>query len=339
MPQNEKTIPQSGVSKIPLSGMLSNMVLTPFCNPNYTPSMITHHNSTSFRTVLPRWLIGALLVLTPVVAQAQTTLFYDNFAGATQNGDIITSPTSYGTVQYQRMTDTPRTYTLGDSLVADNGQSIRLGETSPTNRTDYFIINLPQPAALLSIGDYVQLDIVWRTAVNPNGNRNIRYGIYEGAANAENSRGYLLAGHPWMPNLDESNNSTFISDPVGGNRFTSTATTDIVNTEATLALGENEVTSAMLRITRSSSTEFTLSGFHHGTTLPDRVFNIAGANTPDEHNIFDQLWFGVTHRQSSFDIDSITVTIPEPGTIALPLGIGLICLILRIRRCRQVALR
>lgn len=251
-------------------------------------------------------LIGAsLLAISHVSA---TLIVSDNFTGATFDTEtgILSSAMNYGP-----LSNTTSTSLNVGSTGGNPGEYLAYGHSAGT--TSFFTANLPSSVALDSVGDWVQISMDFRTSGGNNGNRNLRFGLFESGATVDAAVGFFVAG------TNTGNNNSRLAADVSttSNQFlvdgpaVSTANT----TGANIVSGA--WTAAFLRIERTAATQYTLTSTYGALTFSPYV-----VTTSVEFD-FDQVWIGINNRGTSFDIDNLSVTaIPEPGTLVL-VGIAL----------------
>ncbi len=272
-------------------------------------------------TNLRRLVAGAAagLLLAPIIGAATPTdgalvLFTDDFDNAVMDNGVLESTLDYGPAT----ADDDHTFGIGtldnDALhLGDGGGSI------------YITAALPKTISLDNEGDFIQMDFEFATSGHAAGNRVLRYGFFAGGSdNDDQALGFFLSGAN-LPGADSNTrisadtsttaNPFYTSDNPGGGA--QVGVFDVVE-------GANP---AWFRIERISATELEASGTHAGVTIPSLVLTIDG-NTPTD---FDEIWFGIRNRETSFTIDNLEVTyIPEPASLAL-LGLGGLIMLKRRR--------
>ena len=260
--------------------------------------------------------LGATLLL--AISHVSATLIVsDNFTGATfdPNTGILSSAMNYGP-----LSNTTSTSLNVGSTGGNPGEYLAYGHSARV--TSFFTANLPSSVALDSVGDWVQISLDFRTSGENNGNRVLRFGLFESAETVNEAVGFFVAG------TNTGNNNSRLAADVSttSNQFlvdgpaVSTANT----TGASIVSGA--WTAANLRIERTASDQYTLTSTYGALTFSPFV-----VTTAVEFD-FDQVWIGINNRGTSFDIDNLSVTaIPEPGTLLL-VGIALGSLLFFRRR-------
>jgi len=237
-------------------------------------------------------------------------LVTDNFDTATFSGGVIYSTLTYGPAIASN------THTLSLGTLAGSPAMVIGGGTGSI----YVKASLPSTVSLDNLGDFIQMDFQFSTTGGTNGNRVLRYGFFQSGTTDDEALGFFLAGQ----NAGSGNSLLMADTSTSANPFYTTAGS--AGTSGSITA--DAVYDAWFRIERTSATELTLSGNHGGTSL-----STTHTIGPSSATSFDEVWFGIQNRTTTFRIDNLVVTIPEPGATAfLAVGFGSAFLIRRLRR-------
>ncbi len=239
---------------------------------------------------------SVLLVLGLRSASADvSTLVYDDFADAVLENGVLKSELDYG----------PAIATGGHSLSIGtlNDNALHLGGDG-SRSSIHITAALPQAVSLAEPGNFIQMTFAFTTGGDHNGNRVLRYGLFQGADDDADATGYFLSGYNQADGAGSDMNSRLnVDTDAGRNHFLATdAAPGTSNMGSSLLLDEHRNV-ATFRVERVSEDVMHISGVHGPRDLGSHVHII----TDDSAVELNEIWFGIHDRATSFTIDDLTV--------------------------------
>lgn len=199
------------------------------------------------------------------------------------------------------------------------------------------------PSASLGTGDFITLSFDFRYPSTPGNNAGggFRFGLYNNgatpatgnaaAANDNDDQGYYLSVSTGTsaPSNNLFRETGGLSGVTAG---TDRVTVGTATTTATSITG-TEAHTALMTITRTGATSFTILGQIDGTTV---------MNTTDAAGtvlLYNELAISTGGNNQALNVDNVVVTssVPEPGTLGLLAAPGLLMLARRRRRVGVMA--
>ncbi len=244
------------------------------------------------------WVSAAsiLLVLGLRTASGDASdIVYDDFSDAVMENGVLKSELDYG----------PATATGGHSLSVGtlDDKPLHLGRDE-SESSIYITAALPQAVSLADAGDFVEWTFDFTTGGDRNGNRVLRYGLFQGAGDDADATGYFLSGYNRADGSGSDMNCRLNVDTDAGKNhvFATDAAPGTSNMGSSLLLDEHR-NQATLRAERVSEDVMHISGVHGPRDLGSYVHII----TDDSAIKIDEIWFGIHDRGTSFTVDNLTV--------------------------------
>ncbi len=239
-------------------------------------------------------VVSLLLVLGLRFASSEASVVVeDDFSDAVMENGVLKSEIDYG----------PATATSDHTLSVGtlDDEALHLGDGSGSI---YITAKLPRAVSLANVGDFVEMTFDFTTEGGNNGNRVLRYGLFQGADDDADATGYFLAGYNQGDGPGSDMNSQIGVDlEVGTNHFFATSRAPDGSPRGSNVTLSDYPNQATLRIERFSEDIIHISGVHGPRDMGTHIHIM----TDDSVTELDEIRFGIHDRPTNFTIDNLTV--------------------------------